>query len=54
MKNEIVIPDGEFAAKIHNEILLDLSEVFTGSLSEAKELIKAIAKGKIRNLKIVY
>lgn len=40
--------------KIHNEILLDLSEFFFGSQDEAKKVINAIAKGKIRHLSIKY
>jgi hypothetical protein len=38
--------------KIHNEILQDL-EKFVDT-EKAKELIKAIAKGEIKNLKIIY
>jgi len=41
-------------AKIHNEILKDLSEVFPGTQEEAKALIKAIVNGKIKNLKVTY
>lgn len=41
-------------AKIHNEILEDLSEFHSGSIQEAKYIITAIAKGKIRNLTIKY
>lgn len=55
----------EHQAKIHNEILIDLKDVGTtfddGTVSDekvgydlAKEIVKAIAKGQIRNLKIIY
>ena len=42
----------EHQAKIHNEVLQDL-EKFVGT-EKAKEIIKAIAKGEIKNLKITY
>lgn len=42
----------EHQAKIHNEILQDL-EKFVGT-EKAKEIIKAIAKSEIKNLKITY
>ena len=42
----------EHQAKIHNETLQDL-EKFVGT-EKAKEIIKAIAKSEIKNLKIVY
>ena len=41
-------------AKIHNEILKDLSDFGLNNEYFSKELIKAIAKGLIRNLKIIY
>jgi hypothetical protein len=48
----------ERQAKIHNEILEDILKQFSGMAfvdeSFAKDLIKAIAKGQIRNIKINY
>ena len=49
--------ENEFAesfhhAKIHNEILQDLQKFV--STEKAKEIIKAIHKSKIKNLKITY
>lgn len=46
--------DKERQAKIHNEVLLDLKDVGITDDEIAKEIVKAIAKGKIRNLKIIY
>lgn len=55
MKNEIVIPGGEFAAKIHDEIVQDLMKFFDRINEEqAKDIVRLFAMGKIRNLKIVY
>lgn len=39
-------------AKVHNEILQDLGKFV--STEKAVEIIKAIAKGEIKNLKIIY
>lgn len=46
--------DKEHQAKIHNEILKDLADFGLNNEDFSKDLIKAIAKGKIRNLKIIY
>jgi len=51
--------DKEYQAKIHNEVLLDLKNVGitddeTVGYDLAKEIVKAIVKGEIRNLKIIY
>ncbi len=46
----------EHQAKIHNEILEDLFGYLFGNIEEeiAKDVVRAIAQGKIRNLKIIY
>lgn len=44
----------EHKRKINQEILLDLSEVYSGNEEDAKMLIKAIATGKIRHVSINY
>jgi hypothetical protein len=49
---EKLTKDKDHQAKIHNEILQDL-EKFVGT-EKAKEIIKAIAKSEIKNLKITY
>jgi len=42
-------------AKIHNEILADFLNIFEKMTEEqGKDVIKLIAMGKIRNLKIIY
>lgn len=46
--------DKKHQAKIHNEILKDLADFGLNNEDFSKDLIKAIAKGKIRNLKIIY
>ena len=48
--------DKAHQAKIHNEILEDLLKIGSGDMviDEYKGIIKAIAKGQIRNLKINY
>ena len=53
------IASEDHQAKIHNEILEDLkyvgiSDDETVGYDLAKEIVKAIAKGQIRNLKINY
>lgn len=40
--------------RVHNEILKDLSDFGLNNEDCAKNLIKQIAQGKIRNLKIIY
>lgn len=44
----------EHKAKIHNEILESLKNHIALEEDLAKEIIKAIAKGEIKNLKIIY
>lgn len=44
----------EHKAKIHNEILESLQNHIALENDLAKEIIKAIAKGEIKNLKIIY
>ena len=44
----------EHKAKIHNEILESLKNHIVLEEDLAKEIIKAIAKGEIKNLKIIY
>ena len=44
----------EHKAKIHNEILESLQNHIAIENDLAKEIIKAIAKGEIKNLKIIY
>lgn len=39
--------------QIYNEMIEDLSEVLTGDINEAKNLIKAIAEKKVRHLLII-
>lgn len=48
--------DKAHQAKIHNEILEDLLKIGSGDMGidEYKGIIKAIAKGQIRNLNIIY
>jgi hypothetical protein len=53
-ETERLAKNKEHQAKIHNEILEDLSKLHSGNIDEAKAIIKAIAKGEIRNLKITY
>lgn len=56
----VVNPAKEHQAKIHNELLKDFQRAYKEHTymelmeDEAKEIIKAIAKGQIRHLKIIY
>lgn len=43
----------EHQAKVHNQILKDL-QTYINDVETRKELIKEIAKGKIKNLNIIY
>jgi hypothetical protein len=60
LQSEKLTNNKEHQAKIHNEILEDLKDVTATFEDEcvgydnAKAIIKAIAQGKIRNLKIIY
>ena len=64
-EEEVKAKNKDHQAKIHNQILIDLKDVGItfddGTVSDetvgydlAKEIVKAIVKDKIRNLKITY
>lgn len=52
--DEAKAKDIENQKKVHNEILKDLLDFGLNNEDFAKDLIKQIAQGKIRNLKIIY
>lgn len=52
-EEELKTKNKDHQARIHNEILADL-DMFIGDVELKKEIVRAIAGGKIRNLKITY
>jgi hypothetical protein len=52
-EEELKAKNKDHQAKIHNEILTDL-DFYVGDAELKKEIVRAIAGGKIRNLKIIY
>lgn len=53
-EEELKAKNKDHQARIHNEILKDLADIGLNNPDITKDLIRSIANGKIRNLKIIY